>query len=71
MTQDEFEATMLMPARQLEDGVVDSEMVGNVDWIAQGKVTGVKDQGSCGSCWAFSAVGPVESLNAIRGASLT
>lgn len=37
----------------------------SVDWRDQGVVTPTKDQGSCGSCWAFSSVETLESHLAI------
>jgi len=46
------------------------ELPASVDWRSQGVVSAVKDQGMCGSCWAFASTETVESHAAIASGTL-
>lgn len=75
LTNEEFKSMFLNPVVQKQHfsqkkQVNLGDLPDTVDWTKKNAVVGVKDQASCGSCWAFSAVGTMEGAWAIETGNL-
>lgn len=77
MTFEEFSKTHLMKPMSFETNYESKQKYQldnqpeNFDWRTEGVISNIKDQGDCGSCWAFSTVSAIEAAYAIKNKLVT
>merc|ERR1712195_444893 len=74
MSSDEFSAMQGFRSGDKPQGELvhlnETDVPATVDWTTKGAVNPIKNQGQCGSCWAFGTVASVEGINAIKNKKL-